>query len=123
MLALLVPPLKSAHAPLILVPFILTAATAFFALLSNYLVRRARYNESQRVVRMLTDAASRESRTGEEATARALVGMQGKGVWGRFVAFISGVAGFVAGLAAVTLVTVSERPSLAVEVAETGCPA
>lgn len=105
-LVLLVQPLKSAHAPLILVPLGLTAATAFFTLLSNYLVRRARYNESQRVVRMLTDAAARESRNSEEATARALVGVQGKGVWGRFLGFIGGIAGLLAGLAALILVTV-----------------
>ena len=56
---------------------------------------------------MLTDAASREARNGDEATARALVGIQGKGVWGRFLAFISGVAGLIAGLAGVFLVVVS----------------
>ena len=89
-----------------LVPFILTASTAFFALLSNYLVRRARYKESQRIVRMLTDAAARESRNTEESNARALVGVQGKGVWGRLVSFISGVTGLIAGLAAVVIVTV-----------------
>ncbi|KAI9639024.1 uncharacterized protein MKK02DRAFT_31286 [Dioszegia hungarica] len=98
------PPVYAIHDPLLLVPFVLTACCLVFTLLSNYLVRRARYKESQRIVRMLTDAAGRERAVGEEGTARALVGIQGS-MWGRFVGFMSGIGGFIAGLAGLIIMT------------------
>ncbi|WVQ96013.1 hypothetical protein IAU59_003113 [Kwoniella sp. CBS 9459] len=97
-IALLSPSQKRAHSPLIVIPLALTALTLIFTLLSNFLVRRARKRESERICRMLTDAAGRE-RAGEETTARALVGVQGKGFWGRVGGFISGLFGLIAGLA------------------------
>ncbi|ORY34831.1 hypothetical protein BCR39DRAFT_132887 [Naematelia encephala] len=105
LLLFLSPPLRSAHLPLGVVPLGLTALTVIFALLSNYLVRRAKRREGERICRMLTDAAGRERGAGEEGTARALVGIQGKGIWGGFVSFISGIVGLIAGLAGVVLVT------------------
>ncbi|WVW86983.1 hypothetical protein I302_109039 [Kwoniella bestiolae CBS 10118] len=103
-LALLSPSLKRAHAPLILVPLLLTGSTLIFTLLSNFLVRRAKKQESLRISRMLTDAAGRE-RASEEGTARALVGVQRKGFWGRIVGFFGGVFGLIAGLAGLILVS------------------
>lgn len=103
---LLSPPLNRAHAPLFLVPFFLTFLTLAFSLLSNFLVRRARRLESERICRMLTDVAGRERAGGDEGVARALVGMQGKGAWGRFVGFILSVLELIAGLAGVIIVTV-----------------
>lgn len=55
---------------------------------------------------MLSDAAGREQRS-EESTARALVGVQGKGFWGGLVGVVSGIVGLIAGLAGAILVTVS----------------
>lgn len=106
LLALLSPPLRAAHAPLIVIPLSLSAFTLLLTLLSNYLVRRARWKESQRITRMLTDAAARERGNPEENISRALVGVQGRGVWGRFVGFLSGVIGLIAGLTGLILVTV-----------------
>ncbi|KAK8849618.1 hypothetical protein IAR55_004953 [Kwoniella newhampshirensis] len=97
-------PLRLAHSPLILIPLTLTALTLVFTLLSNYLVRRAKMLESQRICRMLTDAAGRE-RAGDENVARALVGVQGRGFWGRIFGFIGGLVGLIAGLAGVIVVT------------------
>ncbi|OCF43814.1 hypothetical protein I317_02256 [Kwoniella heveanensis CBS 569] len=97
-IALLSPSQKRAHSPLIVVPLALTALTLIFTLLSNFLVRRAKKRESERICRMLTDAAGRE-RAGEDSTARALVGVQGKGFWGRVAGFIGGLFGLIAGLA------------------------
>jgi hypothetical protein len=108
LLALLSPPLRAAHAPLIVIPLSLSALTLFLTLLSNYLVRRARWKESQRITRMLTDAAARERGNPEENISRALVGVQGRGVWGRFVGFLSGVIGLVAGLTGLILITVRQ---------------
>ncbi|WRT69643.1 uncharacterized protein IL334_006632 [Kwoniella shivajii] len=102
-LVLLSPSLKRAHVPLILIPLVVTASTLIFTLLSNFLVRRAKKRESMRISRMLTDAAGRE-RANEEATARALVGIQGKGFWGRIVGFLGGVVGLIAGLTGLILV-------------------
>jgi glycerol uptake facilitator-like aquaporin len=98
--------LRRNHSPLIVVPFVVTGLTLIFTLLSNYLVRRARYNESQRIVKMLTDAAGRERSIGDEGAARAMVGIQGS-VWGRIVGFLTAIAGLVAGLAGLIVVTVS----------------
>lgn len=106
LLTLFSSPLHSAHHPLLLVPFIPTALCLIFTLLSNYLVRRARYKESQRIVRMLADAAGRERAVGEEGTARALVGIQG-GMWARFVGLTAAVGGLIAGLAGLIIMTVS----------------
>lgn len=100
------PSVYAIHNPLMLVPLVLTVCCLVFTLLSNYLVRRARYKESQRIVRMLTDAAGRERAVGEEGTARALVGIQGS-MWGRFVGFMSAFGGFIAGLAGLIIMTVS----------------
>lgn len=69
------------------------------------MVRRARWKESQRISRMIADAASREH-AGEERSARAAVGLQKGGVWSRIKGFLSGVLGFIAGLAGVILITV-----------------
>jgi hypothetical protein len=57
---------------------------------------------------MLTDAAARERGNPEENISRALVGVQGRGVWGRFVGFLSGVIGLVAGLTGLILITVRQ---------------
>ncbi|OCF62152.1 hypothetical protein L486_01819 [Kwoniella mangroviensis CBS 10435] len=103
-LALLSPSLKRSHAPLILVPLLLTGSTLIFTLLSNFLVRRAKKQESLRISRMLTEAAGRE-RASEEGTARALVGVQRKGFWGRILGFFGGVFGLIAGLAGLVLVS------------------
>ncbi|WWC95765.1 hypothetical protein V866_002631 [Kwoniella sp. B9012] len=103
-LALLSPSLKRSHAPLILVPLVLTGSTLIFTLLSNFLVRRAKKQESLRISRMLTEAAGRE-RASEEGTARALVGVQRKGFWGRILGFFGGVFGLIAGLAGLVLVS------------------
>ena len=105
LLTLLSPCLNRAHSPLFLVPLLLTLFILLTTLLSNYLVRRARFKESQRVSRMLTEAAARE-REGEEAAARVAMGME-KGFGGRVVAFLFGVIGFIAGLAGLVLVLVS----------------
>ncbi|ORX37835.1 hypothetical protein BD324DRAFT_623489 [Kockovaella imperatae] len=102
LLILLNPCLNRAHSPLFLIPFILTAVTLLFSLLSSYLVRRAKWKESQRITRMLTEAAVRE-REGEESAARVAMGLE-KGVWGRFVGFLRGVIGLLAGLAGLVLV-------------------
>ncbi|WWC65769.1 uncharacterized protein I303_108391 [Kwoniella dejecticola CBS 10117] len=103
-LSLLSPSLKRNHAPLILVPLVLTASTLIFTLLANFLVRRAKKQESLRISRMLTEAAGRE-RASEESTARALVGVQGKGFWGRLLGFFGGVVGLIAGLTGLVLVS------------------
>ncbi|WWC92749.1 uncharacterized protein L201_007708 [Kwoniella dendrophila CBS 6074] len=103
-LTLLTPSLKRSHTPLIIIPLVLTVSTLIFTLLSNGLVRRAKKKESLRITRMLTDAAGRE-RANEEATARALVGVQGKGFWSRLLGFFGGVIGLIAGLAGMILVT------------------
>ncbi|WVR08105.1 hypothetical protein IAU60_005151 [Kwoniella sp. DSM 27419] len=103
-LVLLSPSLKRAHTPLIAIPLVLAASTLIFTLLSNFLVRRAKKRESQRICRMLTDAAGRE-RAGDESTARALVGVQGKGVWGRVVGFVGGLIGLIAGLLGMIIVS------------------
>ncbi|WWC73747.1 uncharacterized protein I206_107719 [Kwoniella pini CBS 10737] len=103
-LTLLSPSLKRNHTPLILAPLVLTASTLIFTLLANFLVRRAKKQESLRISRMLTEAAGRE-RASEESTARALVGVQGKGFWGRLVGFFGGVIGLIAGLTGLILVS------------------
>jgi hypothetical protein len=107
LLVLISPSLKTAHAPLILIPLLTTMATLLFTILSNYLVRRAHTKESQRVVRMLTDAAGSARREGDEAVARALVGLEAPGVWNKIVGFFSGIIGLIAGLASLIIVTVS----------------
>lgn len=56
---------------------------------------------------MLTDAAGRERANGDESVARALVGMQGKGVWGRLVGFVLSVLELISGLAGVIIITAS----------------
>jgi hypothetical protein len=119
LLVLISPSLKTAHAPLLLIPLLTTMATLLFTILSNYLVRRAHTKESQRVVRMLTDAAGSARREGDEAVARALVGLEAPGVWNKIVGFFSGIIGLVAGLASLIIVTVSLQVSRTVSVALT----
>jgi len=89
------------------VPLTVSLLTHILTLLANFLVRRARRIESERVIRRLTEAAQRERVGEDENVARAIVGMQGKGIWGRFVGFIGGILGLVAGLAGMILVVVS----------------
>ena len=66
---------------------------------------------------MLTEAAARE-RSGDEAGARAAVGLQ-KSVWRRVIGFIGGLLGFISGLVglivvAVRVTKVQSAPSLMV---------
>lgn len=98
--------LRRKHSPLFLVPFGLTFGILVVTLLSNYLVRRARWKESQKVRRMLTEAAARE-RHGDESGARAAVGLE-RGVCSSLLGFLSGVFGLAAGLASLILVGVSQ---------------
>jgi hypothetical protein len=98
--------LRRNHSPFIVIPLVITALTLILTLLCSYLVRRARYNESQRIVKMLTDAAGRERSGGDEGAARAMVGLQGS-FWGRIVGFVGGIFGLIAGLAGLIVVTVS----------------
>ena len=98
------PTLFRAHIPIMIVPATLTIIVLLTTLLSNYLVRRAKWKESQRIQRMITDAAARE-RIGDESSAMAALGLQ-NGVWGSFVVFVLGVIGFVAGLAGLLVVIV-----------------
>lgn len=98
------PALRHRHVPFFLVPFCVTAATVFCALLANYLVRRARRLESDRIFRMLSDAAERQQE--ENRLARAWVG-SGGGAWARFVDFVIGVLELVAGLVGLIVVAVS----------------
>jgi len=102
-------PLRHQHVPFFLVPFGVTAATLFFALLANYLVRRARQLESDRIFRMLSDVSDR--RDEENRLARAWIG-SGGGAWARFVDFIVGVLELLAGLVGLIVITVSHFSSL-----------
>lgn len=97
-------PLRHQHVPFFLVPFCVTAATLFCALLANYLVRRARQLESDRIFRMLSDVSDRQNE--ENRLARAWIG-SGGGAWARFVDFVVGVVELLAGLVGLIVVTVS----------------
>ena len=97
-------PLRHQHVPFFLVPFGVTAATLFFALLANYLVRRARQLESDRIFRMLSDVSDR--RDEENRLARAWIG-SGGGAWARLVDFVVGFLELVAGLVGLIVITVS----------------
>jgi len=92
--------------PFFLVPFCVTAATLFCALLANYLVRRARRLESDRIFRMLSDVADRQNE--ENRLARAWIG-SGGGAWNRLVDFVVGVLELLAGLVGLIVVSVSQR--------------
>jgi hypothetical protein len=96
-------PLRHQHVPFFLVPFGVTAATLFFALLANYLVRRARQLESDRIFRMLSDVSDR--RDEENRLARAWIG-SGGGAWARLVDFVVGFLELVAGLVGLIVITV-----------------
>ena len=102
-IVLLSPELLSAHAPLIYLPATVTLIALILTLLSNYLVRRAKMLEGQRICRMLNSAASEAG--DEEHMARGLVGVQG-GLWKGFKGFVGGVIGLLAGLAGIILVLV-----------------
>lgn len=98
------PPLRHRHVPFFLIPFGVTALTLFCALFANYLVRRARRLESDRIYRMLSDVADRQHE--ENRLARAWVG-SGGGAWARFVDFVIGVVELLAGLVGLIVVIVS----------------
>lgn len=97
------PALRHRHIPFFLIPFGLTAVTLFCALISNYLVRRARRLESDRIYRMLSDVADRQHE--ENRLARAWVG-SGGGAGARFIDFIIGVLELLAGLVGLIVVAV-----------------
>lgn len=98
-------PLRHDHYPFLAIPLGLTAGVLFFTLLSNFLVRRAKRNESRRILRMLNTSAVPGEGTDEERTARALVGLQG-GFWGRVVGGLRGTMGLIAGLAGMAVILV-----------------
>ncbi|RXK41819.1 hypothetical protein M231_00818 [Tremella mesenterica] len=87
-----------AYWPFFLVPLIPAATTIFLSLLANYLVRRAKWLESMRILRALTTHGR------EDTWARAWYGLRERGCWGGFLRLIRGIAGFISGLAGVTVV-------------------
>jgi hypothetical protein len=99
-------PLRHAHYPFFGIPLGLSAGVLSFTLLSNFLVRRAKRNESRRILRMLNTSAVPGEGADEERTARALVGLQG-GFWGRIVGGVRGILGLIAGMAGMGVVLVS----------------
>ncbi|KAL7425069.1 hypothetical protein Q5752_000757 [Cryptotrichosporon argae] len=100
LLALLSPALKRAHGTLILATLAVSGSAIVFALLTNFLVRRAKAHEAARIQRMLVETA----RGNEDSIARALVGLQGVTFGQRLYAGLLALLALIAGLAALVVV-------------------